>query len=362
MADGRALSVEVHQDHPIPLHVELEVGSNEVLAVFGPSGSGKTTLLRAIAGLHHPARARVACGDEVWTDTATMHQVPTHRRRVGFTFQDYALFPHLTAIGNVMSALGGQPAAERTATAARWLDAVHLTGLEHRRPAQLSGGERQRVALARAMAREPLVLLLDEPFAAVDRATRAQLHGQVQELRRRVNIPILLVTHDYQDVVRLATHVLLLDRGRTIAQGPIDALSSRPDVPWTAHGIDAGSVFDAHVDAVLSTRGLAQLGSPAGTVLVPHAALQTGDRVRVRIPAREVILATRPPEGLSLHNVLSGRVSRVERGHDHVLVQLAVEDARVLAEVTEDAVQRLGLVEGSPVFALIKSVSVEVHR
>jgi molybdate transport system ATP-binding protein len=392
----RGLNVEVRQDAPIPLDVSFTCGADDVLAIYGPSGSGKTTLLRCVAGLHTPRHARIVCNGETWTDTGPdgdsgsgsgsgtgRVNVPTFRRRVGLVFQDYALFPHLSARGNVMAALGDRPAAERKYQADRWLSLVHLQGLESRKPAQLSGGQRQRVALARALARDPHVVLLDEPFAAVDRAVRQQLHDELDELRRRVRVPVVLVTHDFHDVVRLATHLLLLDRGRVIASGPIEDVTSRTDLPWTlaasphADSLDTGSIFDAHVDSVDNDRRLATLTFAGGTLLVPRGTLHAGTPVRVRIPARDVILATQRPEGLSLHNVLAGRVTAIglpssgredDRDRDHALVQVALgtPDAdhavRLLAGVTRDAVARLQLTSGSPVFALIKSVSIETYE
>jgi molybdate transport system ATP-binding protein len=228
----KRLSVKLRQDAPIPLDVEFECAPGDVLAIFGPSGSGKTTILRSIAGLYRPATAQVRSGDETWTDTEAGTFAPPHRRAVGFVFQEYALFPHLTAIGNVMTALGHRDRSERRDRAEALLALVHLADRADRRPHQLSGGERQRVAVARALAREPSVLLLDEPFAAVDRAVRRRLQDEIDSLRRTLDIPMVLVTHDFDDAVRLATQVLVIERGREIARGPVADLMARPDLAW----------------------------------------------------------------------------------------------------------------------------------
>jgi molybdate transport system ATP-binding protein len=358
----RSLSVSLHQTGPIPLDVELACNPREVLAIFGPSGSGKTTILRAIAGLIRPVDASIRSGDQTWTDTASGFFAPPHRRAVGFVFQEYALFPHLTAANNVATALWHRPRAERRARAEQLLTQVHLTSHFDRRPHELSGGERQRVALARALAREPDVLLLDEPFAAVDRTTRRRLQDEVDELRQTLDIPLILVTHDFDDVVRLATHVAIVERGRTVACGPLAALTSRPDLSWLREAVGLGSVFDATVTRVDASRGLVEITFDGGKLLAPARAAQLGADVRLRIPAREVILATRAPEGLSLHNTLAGTVAAVhpDPASDNVIVQIAVGRVLLLAEVTRDAVATLGIVSGRPLYALIKSVSIEI--
>jgi molybdate transport system ATP-binding protein len=347
----------------MPLDLAFTCGSGDVLAIFGPSGSGKTTILRAIAGLYRPTDAVVQCAGETWTNSAARVFVPAYRRAVGFVFQEYALFPHLTALGNVITALTHRPRSARRQEAESLLALVHLAEHASRRPHQLSGGERQRVALARALAREPAVLLLDEPFSAVDRDVRRRLQDEIDELRRTLEIPLVLVTHDFDDVVRLATHVLVLERGRSVAFGPVSKLMSRPDLTFLRDAIGLGSVFDAVVSRIDVDRGLLELAFDGGRLLVPLREIPIGAPVRVRVPARDVILATSAPDGLSLHNVLTGTVSALhaESAPDQVMVQIAVGSLLLLAEVTRDAIQRLRIAEGVRLHALIKSVSIEVQ-
>jgi molybdate transport system ATP-binding protein len=277
-------------------------------------------------------------------------------------FQDYALFPHMTALDNVRTALLDRPAADRTSRAMALLDAVHLIGKHRRRPAELSGGERQRVALARALARDPDVLLLDEPFSAVDRGVRAHLQDLVDSLRRALDIPLVLVTHDFGDIVRLASHLLVLEQGRTLASGTVRDVTSRPDLNGIGEVAGAGAVFDATVTRIDAGRGLADLTFDGGRLVAPDAGLTVDGRVRVRVPARDVILASEVPAGLSLHNALPAIVTAVthdERSH-HAIVQLGIGNERLLAEVTRDAVERLSIREGQALHALIKSVSLQV--
>jgi molybdate transport system ATP-binding protein len=358
----RCLTVSLHQSAPIPLDVEFTCQAGDVLAIFGPSGRGKTTILRAIAGLYRPGHARVCAGQEIWTDTTSATFVPPYRRAVGYVFQEYALFPHLTAAGNVMTALGHRPRRERRARAEALLERVNLSGQADRSPSQLSGGERQRVALARALAREPAVLLLDEPFAAIDRVVRRRLQDEVDRLRQTLDVPLILVTHDIEDVVRLATHLLIVAQGKAVASGPLQTIMSRPDLVWLRDVIGLGSLFEAQVTRIDAARGLVELAFDGGTLLAPSGSLTMNTRVRLRIPAREVILAMKRPEGLSLHNTLAGSVSSVHADphSDQVVVQIAVGRVLLLAEVTRDAATNLGIVVGMPLFALIKSVSLDV--
>ena len=215
----KGLSVRVAQAAPFPLEAAFEVAPGEVMALVGPSGSGKTTVLRSIAGFHKPQEGRIVCNGAAWFDSAAHVSLAPRERRAGFVFQSYALFPHMTALQNVMEAFGDLPQSEREEAARALLARVHLDTHGERRPAELSGGEQQRVAVARALARRPDVLLMDEPFSAVDRMTRRKLRQELEELRRELPMPIVLVTHDLDDVRRLADRLCVMHRGRILQSG-----------------------------------------------------------------------------------------------------------------------------------------------
>lgn len=220
-----ALEVMAKAAAPIPLDVAFRVEPGELFALVGHSGSGKTTILRTVAGLWLPTTARVQVDGTTWLDTSEGLALAPYRRRVGFVFQNYALFPHLTAAENVMAAMESADSAE----AKRILDLVNLQGLAERKPAQLSGGQQQRVAVARALARRPQVLLLDEPFSAVDRATRERLYAEIIALRTHLKMPVVLVTHDIAEAQLLADRMLVIKAGRVVREGTAAEVMSDVD-------------------------------------------------------------------------------------------------------------------------------------
>ena len=241
------LQAELAQTAPIPLAAALACGPGELTALVGPSGSGKTTILRCLAGLMRGPKGRVTVGGEVWLDSNRGLFRPPHRRRVGMVFQNYALFPHMTAKHNLAVAMRHLPPGEREGKARSLLARVHLAGLEDRRPAELSGGQQQRVAVARALARDPLVLLLDEPFSAVDRATRERLHRELAGLRSGIAIPIVLVTHDLDEAALLADRLTVLHRGRTLQTGTPLEVMKRPTSVEVARLVNMRNIFDGTV-------------------------------------------------------------------------------------------------------------------
>ena len=357
-----ALRVMVQASSPIPLDVAFEVAPGELLALVGHSGSGKTTLLRTIAGLHRPSRARVVVNDAVWLETDTRRFVPAHRRSAGFVFQSSVLFPHLSALGNVMVAMAPGSTAARAAEARRLLERVKLDGLAQRRPAQLSGGQQQRVAIARALARQPEVLLLDEPFSALDRATREALRTELAALRTQLDMPVVLVTHDLDEARGLADRVLVIERGHQLAAGPAAEVMFDPAV-LRALGIDdAGSVLAARVAAHEADQ-LTRVDTSAGPVWLPQVDGAPGDLLQIRILAREVLLSRTRPEGLSALNILPATVADVSAaGAAGVLVRLAVGTDQLLASVTRRSADAMGLAPGVSCFAILKSMSIARER
>jgi molybdate transport system ATP-binding protein len=291
--DGR-LAVAVSQQSPIPLDATFDCGPGELLALTGPSGSGKSTLLRCIAGIERSAHGVIACAGRVWLDSPRGVNLSPQARNVGIVFQHYALFPHLTALGNVIAALGHRPRAMRAARARELLASVHLAGLEHRRPAELSGGQQQRVAMARALARDPLALLLDEPFAAVDRVTRQKLYRELAQLRSTLRMPIVLVTHDLDEAAMLADRMCILHRGRTLQIGAPREVMTKPVDALVARLVDLRNVFDATVqrdDAALGRTFLDWHGVALEALRAP--AFAPGTRVSWTIPVSGIVLHRR---------------------------------------------------------------------
>jgi len=242
-----AIEISLQQQYPIPLDVQLHCRPGELLALVGPSGSGKTTILRAIAGLYQPKNSCIICQGETWQDTSQQQFIPTHQRHVGLVFQKYALFPHLTVLENIQQALAHLTQHDQQSEALDLLKKVHLEGMEHRYPKTLSGGQQQRVAVARALARRPKVLLLDEPFSAVDQVTRRKLYRELLALRKELAIPIILVTHDIEESTLLADRIAILHHGSILQTGTPKFVSAHPDTAMVARLMDQSNLFTAHI-------------------------------------------------------------------------------------------------------------------
>lgn len=239
------LSLRVQQTSPFVLDATLECKAGELMALFGPSGSGKSTLLRMVAGLARLQSGQIRNGNTIWAEQH-VHLSP-QQRRIGYVPQNYGLFPHMDALRNVESSLHHLPKPERTRVAHEWLERVHLNGLANRRPAALSGGQQQRVALARALAANPSVLLLDEPFSAVDANTREKLYAEIVELRSQLSMPILLVTHDLHEALILADRITLLSHGKTLQSGTVQSVTKAPVNDAAARLLGFRNIFESKV-------------------------------------------------------------------------------------------------------------------
>ncbi len=331
-----------------------------VTALFGPSGCGKSTVLAAVAGLLRPLEGRVALDGQALLDTARGVFAPPERRRCGVVFQDARLFPHLSVERNLRF---GLRRARRGADGPGLEAVVALLGVGHllaRRPAGLSGGEKRRVALGRALLSRPRLLLMDEPLAGLDAPRRAEVLPFLARLRDAAGLPILYVTHALDEVDALADSLVLLDAGRVVAEGPVEALSVRTDLPALSARRDAGGLLHCAVLEHDAERGLTRLGFPGGALVTPLRPEPVGARLRLRVRARDVAVATDVPRGLSVHNALPAElagVSPVPGAPHEAFLRLAVGPSALLARVTRDAVARLGLRPGMAVWALVKSVA-----
>jgi molybdate transport system ATP-binding protein len=341
------------------LRAQLEAPTPGVVALFGRSGCGKTTLINLICGLLEPDEGRVELNGTVLTDTGAGIAVPVEKRRIGYVFQDARLFPHLSVLGNLRY---GEKRAQSAARVIVFDEVIALLGIQPllgRRPHQLSGGERQRVALGRALLSQPALLLLDEPLAALDAARREEVLPYLEALRDRLSIPMVYVSHQFEEVLRLATHVVLMDAGSVVAQGSLTEVSLRPELRAIV-GTDAvGAVLDGRVARIDANSALVDLRLGTGVLRVSLRDARVGASLRVQLLARDIILATEPPHALSVRNALEGTVATLtsEQENDAVLVGVDIGGATLLSRVTPEAVEALGLREGTHVWALVKAVS-----
>ena len=336
------------------LDVDLDLPGSGVTALFGQSGCGKTTLLRCMAGLERGA-GRLDVNGETWQDAATF--LSTHRRPLGYVFQDARLFAHLTVAGNLdygMRRAAGADSSRR----APIIDLLGLGSLLERLPERLSGGEQQRVAIARALLTAPRLLLLDEPLAALDHARKREILPWLERLKDELEIPVIYVSHAADEVARLADHLVVLEGGRNVAQGPLAETLARVDLPIRL-GEDAGAVFAATVAERDAEWHLARVEFDGGELWVKDSGVPVGRRVRVRILARDVSIAGSRHDDVSILNLLPATVIALA-GEDHpsaVLVQLRIGATTLLARLTRRSAQRLDLVPGREVWVQIKAVA-----
>jgi len=357
------IELELQIERPeMTVQAQMAVPAHGVTAVIGRSGAGKSTLLHALAGLLKPTRGRITLAGRTLFDAAQRIDVPPHRRDFGVVFQEGRLFPHLSVRGNLN--YGAHLAAEREGPA--FDDVVQLLGIESllaRRPHTLSGGERQRVAIGRALLCRPRALLMDEPLASLDPPRRHELLGYLAELPRRYRLPLLYVTHQIDEVLRLADQVVVMSEGRTVAAGPALAILSDLSLQPLVGRFEAGSVLAGHVVEQLDDWQLTRVDVAGQRITVPHLALPLNAGVRLRIRARDVALQ-RELQRTSASNQLAGTLTRVlERDGPYCAVELSlggqVDGATLWALVTRRSLHSLGLAPGQRCVACFKAVAVE---
>ncbi len=345
------------------LDVALALPESGISALFGPSGCGKTTVLRALAGLERAA-GRVALGSEVWQDDASGRFVATHRRALGYVIQEAALFPHLDVRRNLDYGRRRIAPAERRIALDQVVALLGIGQLLARRPATLSGGERQRVAIARALATSPRLLLMDEPLAALDAPRKAELLPYLERIHNELAIPIVYISHAIDEVARLADHLVLMEAGRVVAAGPLADMLARLDLPLPLHE-DAGVVLEGVVGERDTRWRLARLDvgvradGKACSLWARDQGLPLGQRVRLRVLARDVSITLTPQTGTSIGNQLRGTVEAIaDDTHPALaLVRVRVGSAPLVARLTRRSAHALELAAGMPVWAQVKTVA-----
>ncbi|MFM7273855.1 MAG: molybdenum ABC transporter ATP-binding protein [Gammaproteobacteria bacterium] len=342
------------------LTAAFEAPSPAVVAVFGPSGSGKTTLLEVVAGLLRAESARIVVDGECLCDTARGIHLPPEQRRIGYVFQDARLFPHLDVRANLRFGLSRAGASTPRIGFDEVVSLLALEALLARRPHTLSGGERQRVAIGRALLSQPRLLLLDEPLSALDAGRREEVLPYIEGLRDRWQLPMLYVSHRYDEVLRLATQLVLLESGKVTASGPLQALALHPALREAVGEYAAGAIIESRVSSVDAGTGLCRIPAGAGELRVAGSGQRVGAAVRVQILARDIILAIAEPRGLSVRNVLRGEISAIDAEGTHArLVAVDIGGEQLLARITREAEEELGLVPGKRVWCLVKAVSMQ---
>ncbi|MEM6595074.1 MAG: molybdenum ABC transporter ATP-binding protein [Pseudomonadota bacterium] len=337
------------------LDVTAESAAGGVCALFGPSGSGKTSVIRTIAGLMQAQEAFIRIGDRVLTDTARGVFVKPHERRVGYVFQDARLFPHLSVAQNLAYGARAQRPVNRDAV----VDVLGISALLDRAPRDLSGGEAQRVAIGRALLSAPDILLMDEPLAALDAPRRADILPYLDRLREVSQVQCFYVSHAMDEVARLADTLVLMREGRALRTGALGDILSDPEAMPEIGLREAGSVIDVTVAERDAGDGLSALNSSAGTLWLPRVDAASGQAMRVRIRAADIILSKDRPDGLSALNCLPATITGLHFGAGPgVAVGLRSGTDRLLARITARSARIMKLAEGGQVFAVIKTVSV----
>jgi molybdate transport system ATP-binding protein len=339
------------------LDVDLQLPGKGITAVFGESGSGKTTFLRCLAGLEKMVDGKVQVKGQIWQSGEKI--LPVHERRVGYVFQESSLFPHLNAAQNIDYGIKRTKAEKNQASYKQIIDLMGLSPLLDQYPDQLSGGERQRVAIARALLIEPDVLLMDEPLASLDNKRKQEIMPYLESMHEKLDVPIIYVTHSVDEVARLADHLIVLQEGAVVAEGPLQEVLANMDLPIQL-GEDTGVVFEATVTERDSEWHLLRTEFLGGELWVRDGGDALDQPIRIRILARDVSLALDAHTDTSIINRLRGRIEKIHEDEDRamLLMRLVVGEVKILARVSRRSAHQLGIKVGDEVWAQIKGVAI----
>lgn len=338
------------------LDVDLEIPAQGITALFGKSGCGKTTLLRCIAGLNKTPAGYLRINGDIWQGEKIF--VPVHARALGYVFQEASLFPHLSVRGNLDYGWKRTPVAERRVNFDEIVALLGVAPLLQQKPDTLSGGQRQRVAIARALLSSPKLLLLDEPLASLDLDSRAEILPYLEQLHGRLDIPMIYVSHTPAEIAQLADYLVLMERGRITAKGPLNDIFTRLDL-MPAQQEEASAIIEGKIIGHDRKFQLTQIAIPGGQISVGHRELEIGHQVRVRILARDVSIALEKPQQTSITNVLPARIisTNISQNSPQAMLKLDLGGAIILARITRRSVALLDLKPDTQVYAQVKSVA-----
>ncbi len=340
------------------LDVSFHIPAKGITALFGPSGCGKTTLLRAIAGLEKCPASYLKIGDKLWQKDE--FYVPIHQRSLGYVFQETSLFPHLSIQQNLEYGFKRTPPEQRKISFQQAVDLLDIGNLLQRTPNNLSGGERQKVAIARALLTSPRLLLLDEPFNALDVKSKEEILPFLERLQKQLEIPMIYVSHSPTEVARLADHLILMDGGKILATGPTEDLLIRPDLPLAQRN-EAESIIPGTVNRHDDKYQLTYIDFSGGQFCVSKKEINRGETVRIRIMAKDVSISLKHQKDVSILNILPAKVVHIsELNPSQLLLQLDLGGSVILAKITRKSAVTLNIETGSHVFAQIKGVALLV--
>ena len=335
--------------------------SGHITALLGRSGAGKSTIVNMIAGLLTPKEGLIKVDQEVFFDSAHLISLPPEKRGIGYVFQDNRLFPHMSVRKNLFYGQKLTNKRGRYLEEAEIIDLLDLQALLERQPYSLSGGEQKRVALGRALLSSPSILLMDEPMAGLDRQRKLEILPFIEKINLHFNLPIIYVSHDLDEVIRLADQAGLVIEGAINGLKPVEHLTNHVQFHDMVSGENLITILQGEVMGTRGGSGLSEVKTPAGLFLLPRSDLPVGTRLRLRLNATDISIATEKPQNLSILNVIPGSIESIQQiGEATVSVAIqALPSAKIRAQITKYASEVLSLREGKSIFALVKSVAID---